>query len=265
MGQRIPVTPDMIETLLSHRERTGTGYGALLRGRKDRPKGVSSGVMYNVARGLNKTVDGDIYQYFISLYESMDESIPLTPEMIQIMKSEAERTGLSMKQLLKRNSHAPKSLHPSHAKNLFYGEQGTIFRNELDFITRAYASVPDKKPPRQVPAINNSIEQRSSDFALNLPQDLVLHIDAEVRRLGYSNRAECIRQLIRQDLTDKPSLDVFIEEALLEPSSMDENANANIRISLKPPLLSWTEDRSQNLCMDMAEFIRRLIRLNKYN
>lgn len=240
LSTRVPVTPEMIETLLSHRERTGMGFGALLRGRKDRPRGISSGVMYNVARGLNKTVEKDVFDYFIALYEGLDESIPLTPEMVQAMKKEAERTGVNVKALLERSAEAPAALKPARAKHLLYGEQSTIFRDEYEFIIGAYAAIPTPLPAVDAPGRLGATSKPSSEFALCLTEDLMRHVDSLVQRLGFTSRVECIRQMIRQDLIDNPPMPRNNNANSRHIAKIDNNIpNANMRVTLTPALQKW--------------------------
>ena len=128
---RIPLTPDMIETLNAHRIRTGIGPHVLLRNkRKELPKGLNSSVVKSGLMGLAKTIREDHYNYILKLYEALpdDPYVKISQEQqeqLKVLKGQAAT--------IARNS----TIDSTMANWIVTGKIKMCRKSELEFLLKA--------------------------------------------------------------------------------------------------------------------------------
>lgn len=90
----VKLTPAIVARLRDHMERTGKGRHAILRGARDKPDGLNSGVIRGWLDGIG-AARKDHLDYVFARYEKPGDRTPLTPQLRAEIGRHIRRTGVT--------------------------------------------------------------------------------------------------------------------------------------------------------------------------
>ncbi len=262
---RCSVTPAMIETLVAHHDRTGIGVTKLLRGRKDRPRGLTSSTLQNVIRGDIATIRADYLDYVIRLYEQVDDRVEVTPVIRRALEEEVERTGKSVRAIMLAASDPPSTLSLPRAQKIFCGEVASAFASEIEFLRSAFRRLPNCPPVTRIETepCRSAGRVGTRNLSMQLAAPLMDCVTRDFERLAFVNRNEYLRHLVRCDRL-KPCPAEKIKASIARNG---EITGARISMNFGAPslMLDWLSQRTQQLSCDSEQYIGALIALSQEN
>lgn len=262
-AERCSVTPAMIETLVAHRDRTGIGVTKLLRGRKDRPRGLTSSTLQNVIRGDIATIRADYLDYVIRLYEQVDDRVEVTPVIRQELEEEVERTGKSVRAIMLAGSDPPPTLSLGRAQKIYYGEVTTAFASEVEFLLSTFRRLPNCAPVMRTgnEPCRSAGRVGTRNLSMQLAAPLMDCVTRDFERLAFVNRNEYLRHLVRCDrLTPCPAEKI---EALIAGNDKLTGARVSMNFGAPSLMLDWLSHRTQQLTCDTEQYIGALVALSQ--
>ena len=143
----IPITPSMRRELRVQIDRTGLGVHSLLKGREDRPEGVTGPKAVHWHHGKQKRVRKDHWRYVMGLFEetpSADSSfVTVTPYRRAQLAAEKNRTGISSSDLLRDLKDVPTDLTPETISGWLCGVTKQARPEHLSYVLEKWAQLPD--------------------------------------------------------------------------------------------------------------------------
>lgn len=141
---RIQITDEIYEELKRLREESGMSGMSLLKGRKDIPDGLHSGIVNSWLTKNSSTARQEHLKYVLNAWRNADPIIPFTKAMRQSYLSEIERTGIKHMTLVRMlNSHGI-GMKPHMLSNRLSGRNKTIAKSEYKTTLRVLKSLPSK-------------------------------------------------------------------------------------------------------------------------
>ncbi len=159
---RVPITQDIINILIAHRNRTNIAPRALFRGkRQSKPEGLQSNHIYNWIDGGTKTARKDHLDYVLNEWAKLPDAKQkrrrsgktYTESYVAITKSDLEELrkfrdlAFTPSMILKGNSAAPEGLTAGIIISWLAGATTKVQPHYLDFVLKAYQEL-EKHPQR---------------------------------------------------------------------------------------------------------------------
>ncbi len=183
----IILTDDIREQLRGHQDQTGVGPMKLLRGRKDKPDGLTARIVVNWMAGTSKKAQKDHYDYMVALWEQQIPYERLSRIMISHFKLEPKRTGVPLVSLIRLSDDVPEGLTEKHLANLLNGNGRRIRQDYWDFLSNGMAALPDKDATPSKPYIGRNKKPSEAPKSPNLRFITVEEreeIEAHIERTG---------------------------------------------------------------------------------
>lgn len=109
---RVPITDAIREELNDLHQKTSVGPQRLLKGKSDRPKGLSSTTIYHWIEGKTVTAEQDHLNYVLREWRKTEPLEAFTEADLMKLDQELKRTGYAPASLLRRLSPVPNGLTP---------------------------------------------------------------------------------------------------------------------------------------------------------
>lgn len=208
---RIQITDVIRQELIAQHKRTNVGPQRLLKGKSDRPKGLTSAHIYNWLTGDSKTTDDVFLNWVLKEWRNEDILVQITPEMCSDLCAQFDRTGISPKMFLNKFPNAPEELLPDVISRLKRGKRRTINQNSWGFLIQALHSLPDKEEAKKRPYIGRN--DPACDVIPTPPKNKVLKILADdLYPLSETNIAQLKAQRKRTGVGATGLLRIFAAE-----------------------------------------------------
>jgi hypothetical protein len=153
---RVPITDQIREELNYLRKKSGKGGMRLLRGRKDIPQGLDSAMIQSWLNGATKVALKSHINYVRKAWKTTDPKIPVTPEMVEQLNSELERTGMSPTSLLRACPDLQSKIANDAISALRCGARKTVDKTIWNEIITSLRRLPDKHIVTKKPYLGRS-------------------------------------------------------------------------------------------------------------
>ena len=139
--EKIKVTDALLAALKAEQERTGKGVQAILRNtRKNRPKGISVGMVVGWLKGDTNTAETEHVKYIQQLWASYPDKealwVVLTDNNRKLLQRKIKETGLSAYKLFSEQDDLPKNFNPNYVHNYFTLNRSRIEKTYYDYILK---------------------------------------------------------------------------------------------------------------------------------
>lgn len=136
MNSRIPITSEIRQILIAHKERTGVSVDKLLAGRrKELPPGLNAAIINSWIRGKTHSARNSHLQYVLGLYSSLPDNPWIDLDNKQL--SEIIKIGKALHGRLKskiRLNPLPDGLTYHTLHRILSGQQERVRKLNLDYI-----------------------------------------------------------------------------------------------------------------------------------
>lgn len=179
--QRVKLDPEYIAFIKSEIARTGLGPTAILKDRTDLPENMKPSLFagWILDNTSISTAEQTHIDYIRKIYlETPDNPrVFLNQDFISLLESEAKRTGLGPKGLLKDRTDIPDGLTDTQIASWSAGTKRTNVRRTL------------KAPKSHIEYVKNLYAQTASSTRILITEDLIAHFYSEAERTGTVSRA----------------------------------------------------------------------------
>jgi len=146
----LEITPEMLSSLNSHRQRTGIGFTGILKDAHDVPTGLSQAMVQYWMAGTTKTARQIHIDYVMARYAAFPDKLPkrrtstitpfvtLTPKIVAELKTLKEQTGVGAIALLRGQKNCPKGINAGIINAWLSGKCKTANERHLDFVSKAW-------------------------------------------------------------------------------------------------------------------------------
>lgn len=172
----IPITQEIIDTLLEQQKRTGFGSSEILKGRDpEKPMGLNSGMVGKWLRGKIKSAKAAHVDYVMRKWKELPDNsinyIELTAEKRSRLREKHKETGLSQKKLLSNRSDIPDGLTPSKAGSYIHPSSiiKTIRHDYYDYLIRIYDEHKGQGYTEITPELLKSIQDEIDRTGVKVP------------------------------------------------------------------------------------------------
>ena len=141
---RTTLTDAIRDELNALHEQTSIGPQRLLKGRKDRPKGLNSAIIYHWMNGRMETARSDHLDWLLQTWRSVEPLVPFTADDIAKLNHELSRTGYAPQSLIRRLAPVPDGLTPKTLHQLRGGILHKLPASHKAFLFEGLESVPDR-------------------------------------------------------------------------------------------------------------------------
>lgn len=139
----IDITPEIIEKLKRLKEETGIKPDSLLRGKKDRPRALSSVQVNGWMKGRIKSAKPRYVDYIFNLWEK-EEKIPFCEEeKLQELIEDISRLGLNGQQIAHKLDKSVSNLGPKGVDNIIIGKNRNVRVNVFKAIKKSVKKIED--------------------------------------------------------------------------------------------------------------------------
>lgn len=151
-GRKVPLTEVMIEELRFLMEKTGMGVQALFREARNRPPRLSNAMVNGWFSGKTRRVQLEHYEYVLNRLRRLESEgirntrVPFTPEMLNALKRERKRTGISTTRLLSYSEDPPEGLTAAMITNWLMGVSRFVKREHYEFVLDLWKKLPEVNP-----------------------------------------------------------------------------------------------------------------------
>lgn len=144
----VEISDEVRAELVMHADRTGIGAVRLLKDSIDCPEGLTYLNVQAWISGDIGSAQKSYLDYVLSRWKSLPDSdvVEITPEIISLLRSEAERTGTGVSALFRgvRPSEVG-GMNASIVKNWLAGGTKMAKREHLEFVLERWKALPDKQ------------------------------------------------------------------------------------------------------------------------
>ena len=123
---RVKITPAIRDQLNTLRETTGVGPQRLLRGRRDKPRGISSATIYSWLHGRSETAIEEHLSYVLDAWQSVDPIIEVTDAMVAELKAQFDQAGMTQLGFLKISANVNSVVSRNFLSRLINGTRKTV-------------------------------------------------------------------------------------------------------------------------------------------
>lgn len=139
--EKIEITDALLTALKAEQERTGKGVQAILRNtRKNRPKGISVGMVVGWLKGNTNTAEIEHVKYIQQLWASYPDKeaawVVLTDNNRKLLQHKIKETGISAYKLFSNRDDLPKNFNPNHVHNYLNLNRSKIEKIYFDYILK---------------------------------------------------------------------------------------------------------------------------------
>lgn len=168
LARRMPLTQDMIAELHDHVGRTGTGSARLLRGAKDKPQGLKSGIVDSWLHGLVESVRPEYHAYVLARWASLPDRrrMPLTTEMSATLNAEMVRTGLGPVTALRGGRDRPPDLTHAVVSGSAGATVNTVAVEHWEYLLGRLRALPDATTPTRSRLVQRRVRQAITEGEL---------------------------------------------------------------------------------------------------
>lgn len=141
---RTIITDAIREELNRLNKRTNIGPPRLLKGCKDRPKGLNSTIIYHWMSGKTTSATSAYLDWVLEAWRNTEPLEPFTETDIAKLNHELSRTGYAPQSLLRRLSPVPDGLTPKTLHQLRYGLLQKLPASQKAFLFEGLVGLPDR-------------------------------------------------------------------------------------------------------------------------
>jgi hypothetical protein len=218
--ERVPITLEIRTLLKEERERTGCTVKSLIENsRHPIPDNIGGTILSNIILGYAKTVRKDHLLFFKQSFADLPdtERLPITSADRKLLRAEQERTGCSIKSLIRNSRHPiPDNINYDIFKQIISERCKTARKDHLLFFKRSFADLPDTERIPITPADRKLLraerERTSCDFKSLIKNsrhpvpDNISYVLLSNIILGYAKTVRKDHLLfIRQSFADLPN------------------------------------------------------------
>lgn len=160
---RVALTPEMTAALRLHAERTGVGPHVLVKNHLADGQGITEASVYRWMNGSVKAVFDARYDLVLRIWESLpalrDHRAGNGPEIRAALRAHRERTGMGIVKLLKGRDDLPEGLKIATMENFYHGRTETVPAEHLDYVTKLWEALPERKRVSLTPEILSELRQ----------------------------------------------------------------------------------------------------------
>jgi hypothetical protein len=135
-GERIRITPEIVEELKGYQDKSGFGPTALLKGRPDCPAALTANRVYGWLVGRIKSARQSELDYLRRVWPGAQspDQVPLTPELRAKLRAMKESTGTGEIALLSGQKRKPEGLSASVIASWLNGSTKSANKAHLDYV-----------------------------------------------------------------------------------------------------------------------------------
>lgn len=137
----IEITNDHRAELKLAREQTGCGASAFLRWAETVPNGLTGMTIEHWMQGRIKTANAELLEFALENWPKMPKKVPITDELVRILRSEEARTGLVPKRLLATMDEVPDGLTALNVSMWMNKRVKQAWHEQVDAVLKAYARI----------------------------------------------------------------------------------------------------------------------------
>ncbi len=137
----VEITPDIIQQFKACKEVSGIGATALLKGKKDRPDGLSGGMVNKWINGETKTAKEHYVDYILKIWPNADIVVKITEERSKQLQHKRQTIGVGGIVLFKSIINPPKGLNKGIVDSIIYGKIKSTKKKYLEAIELTYAEI----------------------------------------------------------------------------------------------------------------------------
>lgn len=137
----IEISEDHRDQLKQAREQTGCGASAFLKWAKDVPSGLTGMTIEHWMQGRTKTADNALLMFVLTNWPEMPKKVPITDELVRMLRSEEARTGLVPKRLIATMDEVPDGLTALSVSMWMNKRVKQAWQEQVDAILKAYANI----------------------------------------------------------------------------------------------------------------------------
>lgn len=173
----VEITSEIINEIRGHIKRTGVNMSSVAR-----ELDISQSVVGHWLHGRIKSADKETIDKALNLWRGFPDrkDVEITPEIIEFIRKEIERTGKGQSAILRGNDEAKEiKLTSTEIKGILNGSIKRMDPDLLDFILDLWKNAPDKE---DVPK-KSYVRPRNT---APITQEYINHINSEIERTGLS-------------------------------------------------------------------------------
>ena len=141
----VRLTPQHIEQLKAATDKTGCGAAMFLRWADNVPKGLNSMTINHWLAERVAEANSEHLAFVLEHWPQMPRRIAVTDELIETLKAEEERTGLSPKRLIGTMRTVPDGLTPAKITLWKTMRADKAREDHVRAVLDAYAAIPSTK------------------------------------------------------------------------------------------------------------------------
>ena len=141
----ITIPEDTYFALRRERKRSGVNVPELLRSADDLPRGLTLSIAQGILSGGKTRARPSHMNYLLDRYRALPDSsrITLSDDVVQSLRREKKRTGVSIEQLIKLEPSLLRGIKPGLVYDWLAGTPATIDQDKLERVLQAWAALPD--------------------------------------------------------------------------------------------------------------------------
>lgn len=140
-----PLTKAQQRALQREHQRTGVGPMALLRGRKDKPAGLTAGMVNTWLNGSCTSAQPGHIAYVLARWRQASPIVAISDEIRTELLAHKDRTDIGAIALLRRDEDKPDKLTPALLQTWLSGICRSARQDHLDYVLRRYRALPDRR------------------------------------------------------------------------------------------------------------------------
>ena len=143
-AMRVPITPDILQTLHHYRTRTGVGSIRLLKGKKDAPVYLTPKHIESWLSGRVKTAPHKHLEYVLDQWSHLPQwdFVSVTHEHVRDMQAQSTRTKVGPRVLLQTMPDKPDGLEHYTIEAWMSGRSRTARKDHLDCVLGCWSALP---------------------------------------------------------------------------------------------------------------------------
>ena len=143
--ERIPITAEMVAELRGHMERTSISSMRLLHNAKNKPRGLTSGMIETWLCRAVVTAKPEHFIYAMARWSALPDNprVALTPDMTALLNAELVRTGLGPVTVLEKIGKRPHGLTWQIVQAWAHGTVDAAYVAHWNGLTAQLRSLPD--------------------------------------------------------------------------------------------------------------------------
>lgn len=237
---RVKITDAVRDELNTLRKNTGIGPQRLLRGRKDKPRGIDSSTVNNWLSGRTDTANEEHLSYILKVWQTVDPIIDISDEMLANLKALFDATGMTQIGFLRISPNLQPVVSRNFLNRLINGTRKTVPKSvwealisnliDINANIQKRAFMPDLSPPKRGKSGASSAKRPYIGRAGNAPDEKQKKVKPYI-----SHISDDLRTITKEELS---TLRTLVEKTGVNPKEMLRLNSRNIPDQLSAGTIS---------------------------